>query len=57
MATTTDTFEDIAARIGRHRIDDPASFRIADTDPGSTGDLHGDADKEAARLAGARLTR
>jgi PPK2 family polyphosphate:nucleotide phosphotransferase len=49
MATTTDTFEDIAGRIGNHRVDDPAAFRIATTDPDSTGGLKGDADKEAAK--------
>ena len=49
MGDSTDTFENIAGRIGHHRIDDPAAFRIADTDPGSTGDLHSDDDKEAAK--------
>lgn len=48
MGASTDTFEDIAGRIGDHRIDDPAAFRIADTDPDATGELSGDADKEAA---------
>lgn len=49
MSASTETFEDIAGRIGTHRIDDPATFRLADTDPDSTGDLHGDDDKEAAK--------
>lgn len=49
MGDSTDTFENIAGRIGHHRVDDPAAFRIADTDPDATGDLHGDADKEAAK--------
>jgi PPK2 family polyphosphate:nucleotide phosphotransferase len=49
MGDSTDTFEDIVARIGHHRVDDPAAFRIADTEPDSTGDLHGDADKDAAK--------
>jgi PPK2 family polyphosphate:nucleotide phosphotransferase len=48
MGANTETFDDIAGRIGTCRVDDPAAFRIADTDPGSTGDLHGDADKAAA---------
>lgn len=49
MGASTDTFEDIVGRIGDHRIDDPAAFRIADTAPDATGDLHGDVDKEAAK--------
>lgn len=49
MSASTETFEDIAGRIGTHRVDDPATFRLADTDPDSTGDLHGDDDKEAAK--------
>ncbi len=49
MGDSTDSFEDIAGRIGQHRVDDPAAFRIADTDPDSTGELDGDDDKEAAK--------
>jgi PPK2 family polyphosphate:nucleotide phosphotransferase len=49
MGANMDTSEDITGRIGDHRIDDPAAFRIADTDPDSTGDLEGDVDKEAAK--------
>jgi PPK2 family polyphosphate:nucleotide phosphotransferase len=51
MSETSDAYEQIAGRIGDHRVDDPAAFRIADTDPGSTGDLQGDDDKAAAKAA------
>jgi PPK2 family polyphosphate:nucleotide phosphotransferase len=49
MGDTIRSCDDIAGRIGDHRIDDPSAFRIAATEPGSTGDLSGDADKEAAK--------
>ncbi len=49
MGASTETFENLAGRIGDHRVDDPAAFRIADTDPDATGDFDGDADKETAK--------
>lgn len=49
MGTSIESVEEIVDRIGEHRIDDPAAFRMADTDPDATGDLDGDDDKEAAK--------